>query len=71
MLVHSAVECQSKTLLDSMEGRQFWKRKTCAIHKEHNYPCLAVIHVVSNTAVYKDEFAAFMNLYLSCGMNNK
>lgn len=39
VLVLNAAECQSETLLDNMEGQQFWQRKTCAIPKEH------VIHV--------------------------
>lgn len=38
VLVLNAAECQSKTMLDSMEGQEFWKRKTCAIHKEHVIP---------------------------------
>lgn len=56
VLIINTAECQSKALLDRMQGQQFCKRKTCTIQvaKRTYYPCLAGIRVVHNAALYRD-----------------
>lgn len=64
VLILNIPKCQSKALLNRMQGQEFWKRKTCTmcVAERTCCLCLAVIQVEPNVALYRDEFACFTDL---------